>query len=388
MQDELNQFTRNEVWKLVSRPEGINVIGTKWIFKNKSDESGTVTRNKARLVAQGYTQVEGIDFDETFAPVARLESIRLLLGVACILKFKLFQMDVKSAFLNGYLNEEVYVEQPKGFVDPNFPDHVYKLRKALYGLKKAPRPWYERLTKYLTDKGYRKGGLDKTLFVKNEGGKIMVAQIYVDDIVFGGMSDKMVKHFANQMQAEFEMSLMGELTYFLGLQVTQMEDSTFFSQSKYARNIVKKFGIENASHKRTPAPTHLKLSKDTSGINVDQSLYRSMIGSLLYLTASRPDITFAVGVCARYQAEPKVSHINQVKRILKYVSGTYNYGMLYSHGCEPILSGYCDADCVGSVDDRNSTSGGCLYLGNNLVSWFSKKQNCVSLSTAEAEYIV
>ena len=159
----------------------------------------------------------------------------------------------------------------------------------------------------------------------------MVAQIYVDDIVFGGMSDKMVKHFANQMQAEFEMSLMGELTYFLGLQVTQMEDSIFLSQSKYAKNIVKKFWMENASHKRTPAPTHLKLSKDTSGANMDQSLYRSMIGSLLYLTASRPDIAFAVGVCARYQAEPKVSHINQMKRILKYVSGTYNYGMLYSH---------------------------------------------------------
>ena len=168
----------------------------------------------------------------------------------------------------------------------------------------------------------------------------MVAQIYVDDIVFGGMSDKMVKHFANQMQAEFEMSLMGELTYFLGLQVTQMEDSTFLSQSKYAKNIVKKFGMENASHKRTPAPTHLNLSKDTSGTNVDQSLYRSMIGSLLYLTTSRPDIAFAVRACARYQAEPKVSHIYHVKRILKYVSGTYNYGMLYSHGCEPILSGY------------------------------------------------
>src|ERR1051325_2030810 len=217
MQEELEQvnvigtkWIYNEVWDLVPRPEGINVIGTKWVYKNKSDEEGVITRNKARLVAQGYTQIEGIDFDETFSLVARFESIRLLLGVACILKFKLLQMDVKSSFLNGYLNEEVYIEQPKGFVDPNFPDHVYKLRKALYGLKQAPRAWYERLTKFLTDKGYRKGGLDKTLFVKNKGGKVMVAQIYVDDIVFGGMSETMVKHFSNQMQAEFEMSLMGE----------------------------------------------------------------------------------------------------------------------------------------------------------------------------------
>ena len=215
----------------------------------------------------------------------------------------------------------------------------------------------------------------------------MIAQIYVDDIVFGGMSNEMLRHFVQQMQSEFEMSLVGELTYFLGLQVKQMEDSIFLSQSKYAKNIVKKFGMENASHKRTPAPTHLKLSKDEAGTSVDQSLYRSMIGSLLYLTASRPDITYAVGVCARYQANPKISHLNQVKRILKYVNGTSDYGIMYCHCSDSMLVGYCDADWAGSADDRKSTSGGCFYLGNNLISWFSKKQNCVSLSTAEAEYI-
>lgn len=387
MQEELEQFKRNEVWELVPRPEGTNVIGTKWIFKNKTNEEGVITRNKARLVAQGYTQIEGVDFDETFAPVARLESIRLLLGVACILKFKLYQMDVKSAFLNGYLNEEAYVEQPKGFVDPTHPDHVYRLKKALYGLKQAPRAWYERLTEFLTQQGYRKGGIDKTLFVKQDAENLMIAQIYVDDIVFGGMSNEMLRHFVQQMQSEFEMSLVGELTYFLGLQVKQMEDSIFLSQSKYAKNIVKKFGMENASHKRTPAPTHLKLSKDEAGTSVDQSLYRSMIGSLLYLTASRPDITYAVGVCARYQANPKISHLNQVKRILKYVNGTSDYGIMYCHCSDSMLVGYCDADWAGSADDRKSTSGGCFYLGNNLISWFSKKQNCVSLSTAEAEYI-
>ncbi|KAK2455973.1 cysteine-rich RECEPTOR kinase [Trifolium repens] len=260
MQEKLNQFKRSEVWDLVPRLDKVNVIGTKWIFKNKSDEKGVITRNKARLVAQGYTQVEGLDFEETFAPVARLESIRLLLGVACILKFKLYQMDVKSTFLNGYLHEEVYVEQPKGFTDPVYPNHVYKLKKALYGLKQAPRAWYERLTQFLVGQGYRKGGSDQTLFVKQVKGKFMIAQIYVDDIVFGGMSNTMVQHFVQQMQSEFEMSLVGELTYFLGLQIKQMEDTIFISQSKYARNIVRKFGMDNASHKRTPAPTHLKLT--------------------------------------------------------------------------------------------------------------------------------
>ncbi|XP_050897762.1 uncharacterized mitochondrial protein AtMg00810-like [Lathyrus oleraceus] len=187
--------------------------------------------------------------------------------------------------------------------------------------------------------GYRKGGIDKTLFVKEKNGKLMIAQIYVEDIVFGGMSDEMVQHIFKQMQSEFEMSLVGELTYFLGLQVKQLEDSIFLCQRKYAKNIVNKFELENASHKRTPAHTHLKLSKDEKGINVDKSLYRSMIGSLLYLTTSISDINFPVGVCARYQAEPKVSHINQVKRIMKYVNGTCDYGMLYSHDSNSMLVG-------------------------------------------------
>lgn len=249
IQDELGQFKRNEVWDLVPRPGGTNVIGTSWLYKNKSDKQGVVTRNKARLVAQGYTQTEGVDFDETFALVACLESIRLLLRMACLLKFKLFQMDVKSAFLNGYLNEDVYVEQPKGFIDPTFPNHVFKLQKALYGLKQAPRAWYERLTKFLINHRYRNGGIDTNLFAKEKDGKLMIAQIYVNDILLGGMSDEMVQHFVKQMQFEFEMSLVAELTYFLGFQVKQMEDSIFLCQRKYAKSIVKKFGLENSSHK-------------------------------------------------------------------------------------------------------------------------------------------
>jgi hypothetical protein len=303
------------------------------------------------------------------------------------MRFKLHQMDVKSAFLNGYLHEEVYVEQPKGFIDSSFPEHVYKLKKALYGLKQAPRAWYERLTEFLINNGYVRGGIDQTLFVKKNLNEIMIAQIYVDDIVFGGTSNQMVEQFVQHMRSEFEMSLVGELTYFLGLQVKQSEDTVFISQSKYAKSIVKKFGLENATHKRTPAATHIKLSKDENGVDVDQCLYRSMIGSLLYLTASRPDIAFAVGVCARYQANPKTSHLLQVKRIIKYVSGTCNHGMLYSYNANHTLIGYCDADWAGSADDRKSTPGGCFFFGENLISWFSKKQNCVSLSTAEAEYI-
>ncbi|KAK0588038.1 hypothetical protein LWI29_033242 [Acer saccharum] len=387
MQEELNQFERNEVWTLVPRPKTTNVIGTKWIFRNKSDEDGNIVRNKARLVAQGYSQIEGIDFEETFAPVARLESIRLLLSISCVHKFKLHQMDVKSAFLNGFLQEEVFVEQPKGFVDAHHPNHVYRLKKALYGLKQAPRAWYERLTQSLVDNNYTRGSVDKTLFIKRDNDELFIAQIYVDDIVFGSTNNTKVQQFVDVMSLEFEMSLVGELSYFLGLQIRQMHDGIFITQAKYAKNLVKKFGLEKAKHCDTPMSTTLKLSKDASGKSVEQTLYRGMIGSLLYLTASRPDISFSVGVCAKYQADPKESHLSSVKRIIRYVNGTSNYGIWYSFDTNASLVGFSDADWAGNCDDRKSTSGGCFFLGNNLVSWFCKKQNSISLSTAEAEYI-
>ena len=200
------------MWELVPRPNGVNVIGTKWTFKNKSDEHGTIIKNKSRLVTQGYTQVERVDFDETFAPVIRLESIRILLAIASHLNFKLYQMDVKSAFLNGMLQEEVYVKQPKGFIDPHRPDDVYKLKRALYALKQAPRAWYDRLTAYLTGHGFKRGSADTTLFIRKDKNSFVIAQIYVDDIVFGATNDSLAHSFADEMKAMFEMSMVGELT--------------------------------------------------------------------------------------------------------------------------------------------------------------------------------
>ena len=387
MHEEMDQFIRLQVWDLVPRPTDANVIGTKWLHKNKTDENGNVVRNKSRLVAQGYSQIEGIDFDETFAPVARLEAIRLLFGIACKLRIKLYQMDVKSAFLNGVLQEEVYVTQPKGFEDPHFPNHVYKLKKALYGLKQAPRTWYERLTQFLTETGFKRGGVDKTLFIQEIDSHILVIQVYVDDIIFGSTSKYLVKEFVKTMTKEFEMSMVGELTYFLGLQIKQMDDGIFVTQSTYAKNLIKRFAMVTCKTARTPMSTTTKLSRDEDGRKVDEKLYRAMIGSLLYLTASRPDLCLSVGICARYQVSPKESHMNAVKRVIKYVKGTLNFGLHYTFETNLNLAGYCDADWTGCVDDRRSTSGGCFFLGNNMVSWHSKKQNCVSLSTAEAEYI-
>ncbi|KAA0055980.1 putative gag-pol polyprotein [Cucumis melo var. makuwa] len=269
-----------------------------------------MTRNKARLVTQGYAQVEGVDFDEMFAPLPRLEAVRLLLGISCIQRFKLYQMDVKSAFLNGYLNEEVYVAQPKGFIDSEYPQHVYKLNKALYELK--------------------------------TNDELIVAQIYVDDVIFGGFSQDLIDNFINIMKSKFEMSMVGELSCFLGLQIKQKSEGIFISQEKYAKNIVKKFGLEQSRHKRTPTVTQVKIIKDTNGARADHKLYRSIIESLLYLTASRPNIAYVVGTCARYQADPRMSHLEAVKRILKYVHGTSDFGILYSYDTTSILVGYCD----------------------------------------------
>ena len=219
MQEELDQFERNKVWKLVPLAEGKKAIGTKWVFRNKLSESGEVTRNKARLVAQGYCQTEGLDYDESYAPVARLDAIRLFLAFAAHNDFIVYQMDVKSAFLNGELAEEVYLEQPPGFELPSEIKMVYKLQKAVYGLKQAPRAWYDTFAKFLLDNGFKKGEVDKTLFTMNHDGKLILVQIYVDDIIFGSKDKQLCDDFAKLMTNKFEMSMMGKLNYFLGLQV-------------------------------------------------------------------------------------------------------------------------------------------------------------------------
>ena len=221
MKEELTQFEKNKVWTLVPLPKGQSVIGTKWVFRNKLNEEGKVIRNKARLVAQGYNQQEGIDYDETFAPIARLEAIRMLLAYASHKGFVLFQMDVKFAFLNGFIHEEVYVKQPPGFENENLPHHVFKLSKALYGLKQAPRAWYERLSSFLLKNGFKRGKIDTTLFILHEKHEFLIVQIYVDDIVFSATNQMLCKHFSKLMQGEFEMSMMRELKYFLGLQIKQ-----------------------------------------------------------------------------------------------------------------------------------------------------------------------
>ncbi|GKA60203.1 putative ribonuclease H-like domain-containing protein [Tanacetum coccineum] len=372
---------------LVDLPKGKRAIGTKWVYRNKKDERGIIVRNKARLVAQGYTQEKGIDYDEVFAPVARIEAIRLFLAYASIIGFIVYQMDVKSAFLYGTIEEEVYVCQPLGFEDLQFPDKVYKVEKALYGLHKAPRAWNETLSTYLIENGFRRGTIDKTLFINKDKCDILLVQVYVNDIIFGSTKKSLCDEFEQMMHKKFQKSSMGELTFFLGLKVQQKKDGIFISQDKYVVDILKKFDFITVKTASTPTETNKALIKDEEAENVDVHLYRSMIGSLMYLTASRPDIMFAVCTCARFQVTPKTSHLHAVKRIFRYLKGQPKLGLWYPRDSPFDLEAFSDSDYARASLDRKSTTGGCQFLGKRLISWQCKKQTIVANSTTEAEYV-
>ncbi|GJX41397.1 putative ribonuclease H-like domain-containing protein [Tanacetum coccineum] len=324
-------------------------------------------KNKARLVAQGYTQEERIDYDEVLAAVARTEAIRLFLAYASFKDFVVYQMDVKSAFLYGKIEEEVYAYQPPGFEDPDFPDRVYKVENALYGLHQASRAWYETLSTYLLDNGFQRGKIDKTLFIRRDKGDILLVQMYVDNIIFGSTKKSLCTEFEKMMNKKFQMSFMGELTFFLGLQVKQKEDGIFISQDKYVTEILKKFGFTDVKTASTPMETQKPLLKDEDGEEVDVHLYRSMIGSLMYLTSSRPDIMFAVCACARYQVNPKVSHLYAVKRIFRYLKGQPKLGLWYPKDSPFDLVAYTDSDYAGASLDRKSTTGDLLTKAFDLI---------------------
>ncbi|KAD4180452.1 hypothetical protein E3N88_29043 [Mikania micrantha] len=387
MQEEPNQFQKLGVWHLVDLPKGEKKIGTRWVLKCKRNDRGVIVRNKARLVVQGFKQIEGIDYDEVFAPVARLEAIRLFLSFVAYRKFKVFQLDVKSAFLYGSLKETVYVCQPPGFEDPIHRDQVYILDKALYGLHQAPQAWYETLSTHLIEHGFNRGQIDKTLFYREKGKDILLVQIYVDDIIFGSTDEQMCLEFKQVMIEKFEMSAMSDIKFFLGLQIDQSDDGIFIHQTKYIQDVLKRFSMLDCKPISTPIQPNHGIEPDIKGELIDATLYRGMIGSLMYLTASRPDIVFATSICARYQSKPKVSHLIAVKRILHYLKGTPNTGLWYPKDDNYSFHAYSDSDYGGCKTDSKSTTGGAQFLGEKLVSWQCKKQTSVATSTCEAEYV-
>ncbi|KAL0345417.1 UNVERIFIED_CONTAM: Retrovirus-related Pol polyprotein from transposon TNT 1-94 [Sesamum radiatum] len=322
MDIEMKALENNKTWELVNLPSGKEVIGLKWIYKLKFKPDGSIQKHKARLVARGYMQREGIDFEETFSPVARFDTIRTVLSIAANYKWKVYQFDVKSAFLNGVLEEEVYVQQPKGYEVKGEEMKVYRLRKALYGLKQAPRAWYERIDTHFNKNGFRKSASEATLYVKTKGAaEVLLICLYVDDLIYTGNSVALINNFKKIMVSEFEMTDLGEMSYFLGLEVRQSEDGIFISQHKYVKDLLEKYNMKECNAIRTPMIMNQKFCLDDGEEKVDVQLYRSLVGSLLYLTNSRPDILQATALLSRFMQNPSNIHFGAAKRILRYLKG-------------------------------------------------------------------
>ncbi|KAJ0522114.1 putative RNA-directed DNA polymerase [Helianthus annuus] len=388
MDKEMESIKKNKTWTLVEPPKNQKPIGVKWIFKTMYDEHGNVSKYKARLVAKGYNQKYGIDYQEVFAPVVRFDTVRLVLALAVHFEWHLHQMDVKTAFLNGKLTENVYIEQPIGYVKKGEEHKVCQLKKALYGLKQAPRAWYSRIDGYFLSQGYNKCVYEHTLYFKHSTSTRIIICLYVDDLIIASDSLDQIRQLKESMEKEFEMTDLGILHYFLGMEVNYNEGNISLSQQKYARTLLKKFNMENCKQISTPMEYGIRLTKeDPEEEDVDQNMYRILMGCLMYLTNTRPDIAFAVSKLSRFMERPKRSHWEAGKRVLRYIKGTLNHGIIYSKGRKGKLTGYSDSDYAGDTDDSKSTSGYIFHLGSGAIAWQSRKQKVVALSSTEAEYI-
>jgi hypothetical protein len=391
MQEEINSIEKNRTWKLVKLPAHKKAISVKWIFKLKTNPDGSIAKHKARLVARGFLQQQGIDYTEVYAPVARMETIRLVVAIASSFNWPLFHMDVKSAFLNGPLEEEVYVLQPPGFEVESDGDKVYKLEKALYGLKQAPRAWNRRIDQFLSNEGFVKCSVEFGVYMKGTDiSNAILICLYVDDLLITGSNTESIEKFKGRLKVEFEMSDLGKLNYFLGLEFHYASDSIVLHQRKYIEDVLRRFQMENCNIAETPMEANLKLPRNDDEQAVDATLFKQVVGSLRFICNTRPDINYAVGSVSRFMSKPKTSHLIAAKRILRYLKGTKDYGLCFqrnsSNGTME-LEGYSDSDWCGDKDDRRSTTGYWFSFGKSSISRSSKKQNIVALSSCEAEYV-
>ena len=389
MEAEFESINDNKVWSLVELPGDRKPITTKWVFKKKLGPDGSVSTFKARLVAQGFSQKLGIDYEETFSPVVRFESVRTVLALAAQNNLEVHQMDVKSAFLNGELNENLYVTQPEGFAISGKENLVCKLHKALYGLKQLPKCWNNQLDQYLKELNSKQSNSDSCIYTYEHNNKLTVIAVYVDDIIIAGHSAQYINKIKSELSSRYKMKDLGKMSYFLGVNVVQDADRIFINQSSYAQSLLKKFGFDNSKPVSTPADIGNVLEKATDQCELfDVDNYQSAVGSLLYLcTKTRPDITFAVCNVSKFCSRPTTKHWSAVKRIFRYLKGTYNFGIVYDKTNVNECIGFSDADWAGDKTDRKSMSGYCFKIGSGLVSWRSNKQSCIALSTAEAEYV-
>jgi hypothetical protein len=388
MQDEYEALIRNGTCQLTPPPLGGNVVDCKWIFKVKRHADGSVECYKARLVAKGFHQRHGLDYDETFNPVIKPTIVHLVLSIAVSKGWCIRQADVKNAFLNGALQETVFMKQPPGFVTSTQPQHVYRLQKALYGLKQPPRAWHSTLTSKLCSLNFRQCKTDTSLFIYKTKHLTMYVLIYVDDLIVVSSSNVATGCLLQQLDADFSIKDLGNLHYFLGIEVHQSASGLILSQQKYITDLLRKTHMTDCRPVATLMSNTDKVSRHngTPLSASEATVFRSTVGALQYLMMTRPDIGFSVNRVCQFMQQPTDVHWTAVKRILRYLKYTIDDGLCISRSTSCQLSAFSDSDWAGCSDNRRSTGGFLIFFGPNLISWSSRKQATISRSSTEFEY--
>ena len=384
VQEELDALQINHTWDIVSCPSSITPIGCKWVFSIKFKSDGSFDRCKARLVTLGNRQEYGVDYEETFAPVAKMTTVRTIVAVAASQDWPIHQMDVKSVFLHGNLKEAIYMRPPPGL--STAAHDVCRLKRSLYGLKQAPRAWFDKFRTTLLDLSFVQSQYDPSLFWRKTPVGIVTLLVYVDDILITGTDIGTIQQLKDSLHASFHMKDLGSVAYFLGLEFHRNNKGIFVNQHQYLRDIIELADLQNSAPVDTPMEVNVKYRKDEGDLLQNPTLYRRLVGSLVYLTITRPDISFAVNLVSQFMSSPRHLHMAAVKRIIRYLLGTPTRGLLFPAGSPLNLVAYSDSDWAGCPDTRRSTTGWCVYLGDALISWKCKKQERVSKSSTEAEY--
>lgn len=385
MQLELNALEANNTWILTSLPAGKKAIGSKWVFRVKYKQDGSLDRYKARLVAKGFNQMLGLDYTDSFSPVAKLVTVRVLLTLVASSNWFLHQLDINNAYLHGYIEEDIYMEPPAGY-SKALPDQVCKLSRSLYGLKQAGRQWNKELTSHLQQFGFSQSVNDHCLFMKGSGSSFMVLLVYVDDLLIASPTESLIEEVKQFLHQQFTIKDLGPATYFLGLEISRTKEGIALTQQKYIQDMIVTAGLQDATIVQTPLIQGSKLVPEKGSILSDPESYRRLVGKLLCLSHTRPDITFAVQQLSQFMQNPYSSHLKAAQHVLKYLKGCPTTGLFFSASNTMKLTAFCDSDWASCPTTRKSISGYCVYLGSSLISWKSKKQTTVSRSSAEAEY--